>query len=219
MDWRWTWGKKIKGEFEVSSLSSWRKMVSQNRVSGSSTCGARLILSLRPNSNNKKCFYLIMRPVQFLSLWRRNCHCVCFLCLQIKILRPRTELWSLSAIKTVVWQRRFAHCSGFFCREGLEFAASYVREILNYLYYIFWISAIQAELGALWFSFFFFFIISVNGIILIVVLSKSHWRPTHGPSLQLGFAFLVRWRLYCVDKVTYQMNDEIEFLHKETWSG
>ena len=97
----------------------------------------------------------------------------------------------------------------------LEFAASYVREILYCSYYIFLEQRIRAELGALGF-FFFFFIISVNSIILIVVFSKSHWRPTHGPCLQLGFAFLVRWRLYCGDKVTYQMNEEIEFLHKET---
>lgn len=209
MDWRWTWGKKIKGEFEVSSLSSCRKVVSQSGGSGSSKCWARLILSLRPNSNNKKCFYLIMPPVQFLSLWRCNWHCVCFLCLQIKILRPRTELGSLSVIRAVVWQRRFAHCSGW--------------NLLEVMSERFWTVCITF-FGAAYYGWagsfvIFFFIISVNSIILIVVLSKSHWRPTHGPCLQLGFAFLVRWRLYCGDKVTYQMNKEIEFLHKETWSG
>lgn len=98
-----------------------------------------------------------------------------------------------------------------FLQGGWRFAASYVRDSELFVLH-FWIKPFRLSWEL---CDFLFFIISVNGIILIVVLSKSHWRPTHGPSLQLGFAFLVRWMLYCGDKVTYQMNDEIEFLHKE----
>lgn len=193
-------------------------MVTQSWVSGSSKCWARLILSLRPKNNNNKCFCLIMLPVQLLRLWRHNSHCVCFLCQQIKILRPRTELGSLSVIRAVIWQR-FAHCLGFFfAGKGWN-----LLQVMSERFWTVCITFFGAEYsgwaGSFVFFWFYFFIISVNGIILIVFSSKSHWIPTHGPSLQLGFAFLVRWRLYCRDKVTYQMNEEIEFLHKETWSG
>lgn len=156
MDWRWTWGKKIKGEFEVSSLSSWRKMVSQNRVSGSSYVELDYPES-ETKQQQQKCFYLIMRPVQSLSLWRRNCHCVCFLCLQIKILETQNRAVVSLSDQDCCMTKKICTLLRFFCREGLEFAASYVREILNYLYYIFLDQRHSGWAGSFVIFFFFFF--------------------------------------------------------------
>lgn len=112
MDWRWIQRKKIEDTSQVFSLNNWKKVMPLlSQVLGSSELCTRSIWSPRPNKNTFPMH--LPYQMQFLNMHTHDLCCFSFLCLRVKVPRPRAGLVLLSQQSGVLYDKEFLHASYF----------------------------------------------------------------------------------------------------------